>query len=106
MPGTMHPLRLLFLVVVLLGAALQHSHAARATNVGRECCQEFFKGAIPLRKLVSWYRTSAECPKEAIVLVTTQGRLVCSDPKDGRVRKAIRRLPRLTVPRDLADRKS
>ncbi|XP_008255558.1 C-C motif chemokine 17 isoform X2 [Oryctolagus cuniculus] len=93
MPGTMHPLRLLFLVVVLLGAALQHSHAARATNVGRECCQEFFKGAIPLRKLVSW-------------LVTTQGRLVCSDPKDGRVRKAIRRLPRLTVPRDLADRKS
>lgn len=40
---------------------------ARATNVGRECCLEFFKGAIPVRKLVAWYRTSAECPRDAFV---------------------------------------
>ncbi|XP_047386050.1 C-C motif chemokine 17 [Sciurus carolinensis] len=88
----MSPLKTLLLAALLLGASLQHIHAARATNVGRECCLEYFKGAIPVRKLVTWYRTSAECPRDAIVLVTAQGRFICSDPKDRHVKKAIRHL--------------
>nr|XP_023492810.1 C-C motif chemokine 17 isoform X1 [Equus caballus] len=65
---------------------------ARATNVGRECCLEYFKGVIPLRRLITWYRTSPECPKDAIVFRTILGRSVCSDPKDTKVMKAIRYL--------------
>uniref|UniRef100_A0A9L0K063 C-C motif chemokine n=1 Tax=Equus asinus TaxID=9793 RepID=A0A9L0K063_EQUAS len=65
---------------------------ARATNVGRECCLEYFKGVIPLRRLITWYRTSPECPKDAIVFRTILGRSICSDPKDTKVKKSIRYL--------------
>ncbi|CAH7080414.1 Ccl17 [Phodopus roborovskii] len=91
----MMSLRILFLAVLLLGTSLQHASTARATNVGRECCLEYFKGAIPIRRLVTWYRTSVECPRDAIVFVTIQGRSICSDPKDRHVKKAIRHLQRL-----------
>ncbi|KAM6177430.1 C-C motif chemokine 17 [Erethizon dorsatum] len=92
----MMPLQTLLLATLLLGASLQHGRAARATNVGRECCLEYFNGAIPTRKLVRWYRTSAECPRDAIVFVTVQGRLICSDPEARHVRKAVRYLQSLT----------
>ncbi|XP_008066239.1 C-C motif chemokine 17 [Carlito syrichta] len=91
----MAPLKTLALVILLLGASLQHIHAARGTNVGRECCLEYFKGAIPIKRLVSWYQTSAECPKNAVVLVTVRGRAICSDPNDRRVKKAVRHLQSL-----------
>ncbi|XP_005078675.1 C-C motif chemokine 17 [Mesocricetus auratus] len=94
-PGTMMSLRMLLLAVLLLGTFLQRASTARATNVGRECCLEIFKGAIPIRKLVMWYRTSAECPRDAIVFVTVQGRSICSDPNDKHVKKAIRHLQRV-----------
>uniref|UniRef100_A0A452V8V6 C-C motif chemokine n=2 Tax=Ursus maritimus TaxID=29073 RepID=A0A452V8V6_URSMA len=97
-PGTMIPLKMLVLVMLLLGASLQVTHAARGTNVGRECCLEYFKGAIPLRRLKMWYRTSRECPKEAIVLVTVQDKPICSDPKDMRVKRAIRYLKSMKDP--------
>lgn len=41
--------------------------AARGIHVGRECCVEYFKGAIPVRRVVRWYRTSEECPRAAFV---------------------------------------
>ncbi|XP_003472014.1 C-C motif chemokine 17 isoform X2 [Cavia porcellus] len=88
----MTSLQMLFLAALLLGASLQHSHAALATNVGRECCLDYFKGAIPIRKLVSWYRTSDECPKDAIVFETVQNRRICSNPEDRHVKKAVRHL--------------
>ncbi|OBS75225.1 hypothetical protein A6R68_14222 [Neotoma lepida] len=78
-----------------LGHLLPIALLARATNVGRECCLEYFKGAIPIRKLVTWYKTSAECPRDAIVFVTVQDRFICSDPKDKHVKKAIRHLQNL-----------
>ncbi|XP_021112144.1 C-C motif chemokine 17 isoform X1 [Heterocephalus glaber] len=68
---------------------------ARATNVGRECCLEYFKGAIPSKKLVHWYRTSSECPRDAIVFVTVRARLICSDPENWLVKKAVRYLDSL-----------
>lgn len=30
-------------------------------------CLECFKGAPPVRKLLMWYRTSAECPRDAVM---------------------------------------
>ncbi|XP_046934854.1 C-C motif chemokine 17 [Lynx rufus] len=94
----MMSLRLLLLVMLLLGASLQVTHAARATNVGRECCLEYFKGAIPLRRLTGWYRTSGECSKDAIVFVTIHGKSICSDPKDPRVKKTVRYLQSIMNP--------
>ncbi|XP_032181242.1 C-C motif chemokine 17 [Mustela erminea] len=94
----MTPLKMLLLLTLLLGASLQVLHAARGTNVGRECCLEYFKGAIPLRRLKGWYRTSRECPKEAIVLISVQDKPICSDPKDTRVKKAVRYLKRMHNP--------
>nr|XP_012807188.1 C-C motif chemokine 17 [Jaculus jaculus] len=88
----MTALKWLLLAALLLGASLQLANTARATNVGRECCLEYFKGAIPIRKLVTWYRTSTECPRDAIVFITVQGRAICSDPKDKFVKKAIKHL--------------
>ncbi|XP_004626108.1 C-C motif chemokine 17 [Octodon degus] len=94
----MTSLKMLLLAALLLGASLQLGHAARAANVGRECCLEYFKGAIPTRKLVRWYRTSTECRRDAIVFETVQGKLICSDPKDRHVRKAVRHLQSLMKP--------
>ncbi|XP_077607538.1 C-C motif chemokine 17 [Crocuta crocuta] len=94
----MMSLRMLLLVTLLLGASLQLTHAARATNVGRECCLEYFKGAIPLRRLTGWYKTSAECPKDAIVFLTLHGKSICSNPKDARVKKTISYLQRVMNP--------
>ncbi|CAO2610436.1 C-C motif chemokine 17 [Lemmus lemmus] len=50
-----------------LGHLLPIVLSARATNVGLECCLKYFKGAIPVRRVVTWYRTSAECRRDAIV---------------------------------------
>ncbi|KAM6223746.1 C-C motif chemokine 17 [Rhynchocyon petersi] len=88
----MTPRKMLLLTVLLLEASLQHGQAARATNVGRECCLEYFKGAIPLQRLVAWYRTSEECPRKAVVLMTVQGKTICSNPKEKHVKKAIKYL--------------
>ncbi|XP_033275197.1 C-C motif chemokine 17 [Orcinus orca] len=85
-----------------LSQDLQDTHAARGANVGRECCLQYFKGAIPFRKLVRWYRTSGDCPRDAIVLVTLHGRSICSDPKDGWVKKAVKYLQNTTKSCDLA----
>ncbi|XP_048211476.1 C-C motif chemokine 17 [Perognathus longimembris pacificus] len=91
----MTPLKMLLLTVLLLEVSLQHVQAARAPNAGRECCMEFFKGAIPVKRLAAWYRTSTECPKDAIVFVTTQGKFICSDPKNRHTKKAVRYLENL-----------
>lgn len=40
---------------------------ARAGSVGRECCLQFYKGSISQYELVDWYRTSGNCPNNAIV---------------------------------------
>lgn len=40
---------------------------ARAGSVGRECCLQFYKGSIPKKALMDWYRTSGDCPNNAIV---------------------------------------
>ncbi|XP_026975691.1 C-C motif chemokine 17 [Sagmatias obliquidens] len=98
----MTSLKMLLLAALLLGASLQDTHAARATNVGPECCRKYFKGAIPFRKLVRWYRTPEDCSRDAIVLVTLHGRSICSDPKDRWVKKAVKYLQNTTKSCDLA----
>ncbi|XP_004371726.1 C-C motif chemokine 17 [Trichechus manatus latirostris] len=99
-------MKMLLLAALLLGASLQHTQAARGPNVGRECCLNYFKGAIPFKKLMSWYKTSEECPRDAVVFLTVQGRAICSDPKDTRVKKAVRHLKNLRKSRSPATQDS
>uniref|UniRef100_A0A673VBU6 Chemokine interleukin-8-like domain-containing protein n=1 Tax=Suricata suricatta TaxID=37032 RepID=A0A673VBU6_SURSU len=61
---------------------------AQATSFGQHCSLECFKGTIPVRKLMMWYRTSAECPGDAIVVLY-------SDPKDKKRQKVVRFLQSL-----------
>ncbi|XP_054426251.1 C-C motif chemokine 17 [Pteronotus mesoamericanus] len=96
----MTPLKMLLLVTLLLGASLQDARAARGTNVGRECCLEYFNGAIPVGRVVSWYQTSDECPKNAVVFVTTQGKSICMNPQDPWVKKAVKHLRKRTKSRN------
>ncbi|KAJ1073273.1 hypothetical protein K5549_016676, partial [Capra hircus] len=74
------------------GAGAHGPGAARAGSVGRECCLQFYKGSIPKKALMDWYPTSGDCPNNAIVLVTRSGRSICANPKDKKVKKAVRYL--------------
>ncbi|KAM5296768.1 C-C motif chemokine 17 [Glossophaga mutica] len=91
----MTPVKMLLLVTLLLGASLQDARAARGTNVGRECCLEYFKGAVPVGRVVAWYQTSDDCPKNAVVFVTLQGRSICKNPEESRVKKATKLLRKI-----------
>ncbi|XP_049643361.1 C-C motif chemokine 17 [Suncus etruscus] len=99
----MLPQKWLLSILLLLGTSLQDSQAARATNVGRECCRDYFRGRLPLRRLTTWYRTSEECPRDAIVFVTIQGWRICSDPQDKQVKKALTHLKRVMKSRGFGD---
>ncbi|XP_004690304.1 PREDICTED: C-C motif chemokine 17 [Condylura cristata] len=94
----MTPLKMLLLVALLLGVSLQDTQAARAPNVGLACCKNFYRKPIPLRRLVGWDRTSEECSKMAIVLITVQGKAICTDPKDPKTKRAIKYLQKVTRP--------
>ncbi|XDB59688.1 hypothetical protein AB1E18_013077 [Capra hircus] len=102
----MAPLKTLLLVSLLLGALLQDAHAARAGSVGRECCLQFYKGSISQYELVDWYRTSGNCPNNAIVLVTRSGRTLCANPKDRKVKTAVGYLQKHMKSRNLAFQES
>ncbi|XP_036897594.1 C-C motif chemokine 17 [Sturnira hondurensis] len=102
----MIPVKMLLLVTLLLGASLQDAHAARGTNVGRECCLEYFKGAVPVSRVVTWYHTPEECPKNAIVFVTRQGRYICMNPEDTKVKKAMKHLRKIMKSGDPSTQKS
>ncbi|XP_065776577.1 C-C motif chemokine 17 [Muntiacus reevesi] len=98
----MAPLKTLLLVALLLGALLQDTHAARAGNVGRECCLQFYKGSIPGKLLVDWYQTPGDCPNKAIVLVTRHGKNICANPNDKNVKRAMKYFQKHRKSPDLA----
>ncbi|KAG8524337.1 C-C motif chemokine 17, partial [Galemys pyrenaicus] len=78
----------------------------RAVHVGLECCLEFNRKPIPLRRLVGWGRTSEECSKMAILLITAQGRVICSDPKDPKTKRALKYLQRAKKSHGFPDQES
>ncbi|XP_036296203.1 C-C motif chemokine 17 [Pipistrellus kuhlii] len=102
----MTPWKTLLLLALLLGASLQGARAARGVNVGRECCAEYFEGAIPVRRVVRWYRTSEECTRDAFVFVTVQGRSICANPEDASVKRAIKHLKKIMKLRQSSIRES
>ncbi|XP_007474963.2 C-C motif chemokine 2-like [Monodelphis domestica] len=87
--GMMKDLKMSLLVALFLGILLQHSHSARAPNLGHDCCITYTKAAIPFSKLVAWFKTPTDCRKEAIVFVTVLKKSICANPNEKWVKKAI-----------------
>ncbi|NXQ57959.1 CCL4 protein, partial [Anthoscopus minutus] len=57
-----------------------------------ECC--FGLAQKRIRYPQSFYETSKDCPKPAVVIVAADGDKICADPKKGWVNKIIKRLQR------------
>ncbi|KAK7121679.1 hypothetical protein R3I93_022685 [Phoxinus phoxinus] len=72
---------LMFLLVLVLFCSVPMTSSANiAFNVGK-CCFEFSKVKIPVKLVKSYYWTSSECPRRAIVFQTIAGREFCVDPE-------------------------
>ncbi|NXH84621.1 CCL17 protein, partial [Edolisoma coerulescens] len=57
-----------------------------------ECCFEHARK--PIRHPQSFYETSKDCPKPAVVFVAASGDEICADPEKQWVKKAMKRLQR------------
>ncbi|NWT94112.1 CL3L1 protein, partial [Urocynchramus pylzowi] len=55
-----------------------------------ECCFKYAQKRI--RHPQSFYETSKDCPKPAVVIVAANGDEICADPKKDWVNKIIKRL--------------
>ncbi|NXK64290.1 CCL2 protein, partial [Sylvietta virens] len=80
-------------VVLLFGEAI-HSIPLPSTAhyAPVECCFNYAQKRI--RHPQSFYETSKDCPKHAVVIVAANGDEICADPKKDWVYKTIKRLLR------------
>ncbi|NXH28091.1 CCL17 protein, partial [Myiagra hebetior] len=85
----MLPARTVLLLTLLLTFSLHHT-TAHFTPV--ECCFEYAQK--PIRHPQSFYETSKDCPKPAVVFLAASGDEICADPEKQWVKKAIKRLLR------------
>ncbi|KAL1247351.1 hypothetical protein QQF64_022727 [Cirrhinus molitorella] len=69
----------LFLVIFCSVQMTSATSSIEAAN--SNCCVEFSKVKIPVKLVVSYYRTSSHCAKQAIVFKTVSGREFCVDPE-------------------------
>uniref|UniRef100_A0A8C2K0I6 Chemokine interleukin-8-like domain-containing protein n=1 Tax=Cyprinus carpio TaxID=7962 RepID=A0A8C2K0I6_CYPCA len=65
------------ILMSLLLLVLFSPHALESSS---SCCFQFYKNKIPLKLVVSFYRTRSNCPISAIVFRTAAGREFCLDP--------------------------
>ncbi|XP_015495194.1 monocyte chemotactic protein 1B-like [Parus major] len=77
---------------VLLLSLLLTLHHATAHFAPVECCFKYAQKRI--RHPQSFYETSKDCPKPAVVIVAANGDEICADPKKDWVDKIIKRLQR------------
>ncbi|NWV40699.1 CCL4 protein, partial [Grantiella picta] len=55
-----------------------------------ECCFEYAEK--PIRRPQSFYETSKDCPKPAVVILAASGDEICADPNKPWVKKTMKRL--------------
>ncbi|XP_058701762.1 C-C motif chemokine 3-like [Poecile atricapillus] len=75
---------------VLLLSLLLTLHHATAHFAPVECCFKYAQKRI--RHPQSFYETSKDCPKPAVVIVAANGDEICADPRKDWVDKIIKRL--------------
>ncbi|NWW03020.1 CCL17 protein, partial [Oreocharis arfaki] len=85
----MLPARTVLLLTLLLTFSLHH---ATAHFTPTECCFEYAEKAI--RNPQSYYETSKDCTKPAVVFMAASGHEICADPNKQWVKKAIKKLQR------------
>ncbi|XP_026057601.1 C-C motif chemokine 4-like [Carassius auratus] len=72
---------LMSLLLLVLFCSIQlTSSAPHALETESSCCFQFYNKIIPLKRVVSFYRTGSNCPRPAIVFRTAAGREFCLDP--------------------------
>ncbi|XP_016366927.1 monocyte chemotactic protein 1B-like [Sinocyclocheilus rhinocerous] len=69
------------LFLVLFCSVQMTSSAPHAIGAQSNCCVEFKNVRIPIKQVVSYYWTSSNCAKRAIVFKTVVGREICVDPE-------------------------
>ncbi|KAK2867057.1 hypothetical protein QQF64_022725 [Cirrhinus molitorella] len=69
----------LFLVIFCSVQMTSATTALESANL--MCCVEFSKVKIPVKLVTSYYWTSSNCPRRAIVFKTIAGRKFCVDPE-------------------------
>ncbi|XP_029109204.1 C-C motif chemokine 3-like [Scleropages formosus] len=84
--------------VLLLAMLCSHQLVSGAIlpSASNDCCVKFFKGVIPLKKIMSYYKTSSSCPKQAIVMKTDKGQQ-CVNPEMPWVKRHVASLDRQTT---------
>ncbi|XP_067236120.1 C-C motif chemokine 2-like [Chanodichthys erythropterus] len=65
---------LMFLLVLVIFCSLQMT-----SNANAKCCMEFTDVKIPVKQVKSYYWTSSDCPRRAIVFHTIKGKDICVD---------------------------
>ncbi|NWT55138.1 CCL3 protein, partial [Erythrocercus mccallii] len=84
----MLPARTVLLLTLLLTFSLHHATAHFAPV---ECCFKYAQRRI--RQPQSFYETSKDCPKPAVVIVAANGEEICANPKKDWVKKITKQLP-------------
>ncbi|XP_073688321.1 monocyte chemotactic protein 1B-like [Garra rufa] len=69
----------LFLVIFFSVQMTSATSAIEVTNI--KCCLEFSNVKIPVKLVTSYYWTSTNCARRAIVFKTIAGREFCVDPE-------------------------
>uniref|UniRef100_W5KDK8 C-C motif chemokine n=1 Tax=Astyanax mexicanus TaxID=7994 RepID=W5KDK8_ASTMX len=71
-----------FLVGLLLGNM----------NEPAVCCFIFYKGTIPLQRIMKYETTIPQCPKPGVIFTLWSGKRVCVDPTPGWVKQTMVKL--------------
>ncbi|XP_077019200.1 C-C motif chemokine 13-like [Tamandua tetradactyla] len=67
------------LCLLLAAAAFAQPDALNAPST---CCFIFNSKKIPLQRLQGYRVTNGQCPQEAVIFQTKQGKETCANPKD------------------------
>ncbi|XP_067236770.1 uncharacterized protein [Chanodichthys erythropterus] len=72
---------LLFLLFLVIFCSLQMTSTAPLAADVSDCCMEFTDVKIPVKQVKSYYWTSSNCPRQAVVFQMISGRKICVDPE-------------------------
>ncbi|XP_053361363.1 C-C motif chemokine 4-like isoform X2 [Clarias gariepinus] len=68
------------LLLLSLSSLYLVSSAPSGTDVMKTCCSNPTKVRIPLKNIVTYWKTSSSCHLQAIVFKTVVGKMLCLDP--------------------------
>ncbi|KAI4886680.1 hypothetical protein NFI96_027636, partial [Prochilodus magdalenae] len=81
-PARMRTLSALLVVVLLICSLQQTCGGISVQDASKECCSKLTKlEKIPVRRIVSYWRTSTNCPLPAVVFQMVTEKCYCVDPE-------------------------